>query len=202
MRRYIMLVSCTFMLWISGISIVHADNAVVGIIRSDNSMLKEPVPSDQPLSVEQIEDMVRTAVQSVGGLEQVLKPDAKAVVIKPNIVEVKRSGDGTITDWRVVRAIARIAHEIAPNAKVKVVECCNWDRPDTDWKQDGWDYAGYRSLETEPYIELVNMNYDSTLTRTIPGGGTVRDEYTVPETMTQADCFINVPVVKIIGWSA
>ena len=80
-----------------------------------------------------------------------------------------------------------------------MVESCNWDRPDTDWKQDGWEYAGYRNLETEPYIELVNMNYDSTLTRTIPGGGTVRDEYIVPETMTGADCFIDVPVVKIIG---
>ena len=187
------------MLCFQAVAVGYAADAVVGVVRSDNAMLSEPAGPEQSLSAEQVEDMVRVAVKLAGGLEQVLRSDAKVVAIKPNIVEVKPFGDGTVTDWRVVRAVAKIAHEIAPGARVKVVECGNWDIPDTYWKVDGWAPAGYRNLEREPYIELVNMNYDSTWTQAIPNGGTMRDEYVFPETMASVDCFIDVPVVKIIG---
>ena len=187
------------MLCLLTVKVGYTADAVVGVVRSDNAMLREPVAPDRPLSVEQVEDMVRAAVKLAGGLEPVLRSDAKVVVIKPNIVEMKPAGDATVTDWRVVFAVARMAHEIAPGAEVKVVECCNWDIPGADCKQDGWGYAGYRNLEGEPYIELVNMHYDSVMTRSVPGGGSGQDEYFVPETMAAVDCFIDVPVVKIIG---
>jgi len=193
------LVGCVLVLCFGVVSVGHAADAVVGVVRSDNAMLREPAGPEQSLSAQQVEDMVRTAVKLAGGLGSVLRSDAQVVAIKPNLVEVKPFGDGTITDWRVVRAAAKIAHEIAPEATVKVVECCNWDIPGTGSQEDGWGSAGYRNLEVEPYIELVNMHYDSTMTRSVPGGGSGQDEYFVPETMTQVDCFIDVPVVKIIG---
>jgi uncharacterized protein (DUF362 family) len=174
--------------------------AVVGVIRSDNPSLPDPVAPDQPLSVQQVEDMVRAAVQACGGLEQALRPDARSVAIKTNIVEVKEPGDGTITDWRVVRAIALIAHEIAPDAVIKVIEACNWDAPGGErWKEDGWGYGGYSELVSEPYIRLVNSNLDSTYSRDVPGGGLVRGSYRVSTTTDTVDCFIDAPVVKIIG---
>jgi len=174
--------------------------ATVGIVRSDNSQLPVPVPSDQPLTVQQVEDLVRAAVRHAGGLAQMLEPDARIVVIKTNLVEVKKSGDGTVTDWRVVRAVARLVHEIAPDARVKVIESCNWDEPGGEgWKEDGWGYAGYDQLDSLGYVELVNMNFDSTYAKPIPGGGLVRDEFQYPVVMDSVDCFIDAPVVKIIG---
>lgn len=174
--------------------------AVVGLIRSDNPGLAAPEGPDRSLSVQQVEDMVRAAVQHAGDLEQVLDPDAAIVAIKANLVEVKKSGDGTITDWRVVRAVARLVHEIAPRARVKVIESCNWHEPgEGSWKEDGWGYAGYDRLDSLGYVELVNMNLDSTYAKSIPGGGLVRDELPYPVLMDSVDCFIDVPVIKIIG---
>ena len=148
--------------------------------------------------------MVRAAVQAGGGLGQVLQPNARIVAIKTNLVELKQRGDGTVTDWRVVRAVARMVHEIAPRATVKVVETCNWDAPGggpngETGEIDGWTLSGYRELEAEPYIRLVSMNLDSTYARSLPRGGVWRNEYPVSVTMDTVDCFIDVPVVKIIG---
>ncbi len=51
MRRSILFIGCTLMLCITEISIAYAADAVVGIVRSDNSVLKEPVAPDRSLSV-------------------------------------------------------------------------------------------------------------------------------------------------------
>ena len=45
----------------------------------------------------------------------------------------------------------------------------------------------------------TRLRPDVTHARTVPGGGLVRDEFTVPVLMDSVDCFIDVPVVKIIG---
>ena len=174
--------------------------AVVGLVRSDYTQLESPVPADRPLSIAQVEDLVRAAVRHAGGLALVLSPDADIVAIKTNLVEVKASGDGTVTDWRVVRAIARLVHETAPQARVKVIEACNWQRrPDDTGDGDGWAYAGYDRLDSLEYVELVNMHLDSTYTRPIPGGGLTRTDLPYPVVLDSVDCFISAPVVKIIG---
>ncbi|MFC1526543.1 DUF362 domain-containing protein [Candidatus Latescibacterota bacterium] len=172
----------------------------MGLIRSDHPSLPNPSPADQPLRLEQIEDMVRAAARASGGLETVLSPDARSVAIKVNLVEAKPRGDGTVTDWRVVHAVARLVHEIAPAAIVKVIETPDWDAPGIDWRRaDGWGRAGYDTLKTLPYVRLVNMNYDSTYTRPIEAGGLLRDDFLVATTTDTVDCFISAPVVKVIG---
>lgn len=106
-------------------------SSVVGVIRSDNAELPNPVAADQPLTTQQVQDLVRAAVKAAGGLAPVLSAQARSVAIKTNIVQVKESGDGTITDWRVVWAVVQLVHEIAPGAIVKVIEAANWDAPDS-----------------------------------------------------------------------
>lgn len=174
--------------------------AAVGLIRSDNEALTRPLAPDQEPDADQVEAMVQAALMQAGGLESVLRPDARRVAIKPNLVELKRSGDGTVTDWRVVRAVARRVHAIAPAARVKVVEACNWDEPGSNApREDGWTYAGYQNLTAEGYIDLVNLNLDSTVVRLVPGGGLRHQEFVYPVLMDSVDCFIDVPVVKVIG---
>ena len=188
----------------SAISPATADSAtqraLVGLIRSDSESLARPLAPDQEPDAEQVEAMVLAAMAQAGGLESVLRADARLVAIKPNLVELKRSGDGTVTDWRVVRAVARRVHAIAPAARVKVVESCNWDEPGSNApREDGWTYAGYQNLATEGYVDLVNLNLDSTVVHPVPGGGLRHQAFVCPVLMDSIDCFIDVPVVKVIG---
>lgn len=81
-----------------------------------------------------VEALVRDAVARAGGFEGLIR-GARTVVLKPNLVAWK---DGTLpegggrplppevngvtTDWRVTRAVARMVRELAPEARITVME--------------------------------------------------------------------------------
>ncbi|RKY59179.1 MAG: hypothetical protein DRP95_05310, partial [Candidatus Latescibacterota bacterium] len=203
------------MRWLLGLILLLApltstaeEKAVVGVVRSDHPGLKHPVPPDSVLSYEQIEDLVWTAVEEAGGLEGVVRPEHGWVVIKPNIVEPKPPGSGVITDWRVVKAIIKMVHEIAPEARITIAEGPGgWVSPGHEieaWTEvvDGFEVAGYRGLLEDPELkgvklEIFDLNFDESELLVPKGGGHALDAYWIPKTVLKCDVFINVPVLKV-----
>ena len=185
--------------------------SVVSIVRSDYAYLPERVASDSALTEAQVESMVREVVR-LGGIEQVVRPEHRWIVIKPNIVELKEQGSGVITDWRVVKAIVKIVHEIAPDARITIAEGGTWIPPEREdiakdiggeGVGDGFEVAGYRQLLSDPTLsdirlDLVNLNFDEAVETPVPGGGYVRESYFIPRTILSCDVLIDVPVLKVI----
>ena len=206
MRRWIMLVGCVFMLWIRGASIVHAGNAVVGIVRSDYAELKEPVPPDQDLTRAQIEEVVRGAMEAIGGMDAFVGPDDRWVVIKPNIVHALARGSGDITDAYVVWAVVKLVYEANPSARISIAEApAGWISPghpeamDAVQVTDGFANSGFRQIAEDPdlkeaQIDFIDLNFDEA--DSVKGIAT-GDFYWRPRTVRDCDVFINVPVLKV-----
>ncbi|SVD30004.1 uncharacterized protein METZ01_LOCUS382858, partial [marine metagenome] len=105
-------------------------NYQVAVVPSDDPALVAPVERTQELSTEQIEAMVRRAVGLAGGLEVVIPEAARLVVLKPN-VGARPGTIGVVTDARVVRAVALLVHEAAPDARIYIgAGSGSWLSPD------------------------------------------------------------------------
>jgi len=188
-----------------------AGTPVVGLVASDCAQLAEPAPRDAALSEAQVEDMVRRAVALAGGLSGRIAPDARRVALKVNIVEPRPRGSGVITDVRVVRALIEIVHEVAPQARIAIVEGPgDWVLPDSPPAElgphvervDGLAAAGYRELLDDPDLagaglEYVDLNFDTVTEVEVPGGGSAQDRWKLPVTVLESDFVISVPVLKI-----
>ena len=94
----------------------------VGLAPSNDTSLTAPVSRDSSLTVSQVEAMVRSAIARAGGLRAVVPDTSRLVVLKPNVVTAQESGSGVITDARVVRAVALVVHEVAPQARILIAE--------------------------------------------------------------------------------
>ena len=200
----------------AGFSLVDAVSAaikpgmsVVGLIGSDYDQLESPVARDAKLTEAQIEEMVRYAVAMAGGLRQRIEADAKWVVIKVNIVELKESGSGVITDWRVVKGLIKTVHEVVPEARITIAEGpAEWIPPGSPPIQgraeiaDGFEIAGYRQLLKDPdlagvNLDIVDLNFDSPTEVSVPDGGYAQDNWKLPLSILECDFLISVPVLKI-----
>ncbi|MFH1570070.1 MAG: DUF362 domain-containing protein, partial [Gemmatimonadota bacterium] len=187
----------------------------VSVVPSDAAELAAPAPRDQELTTDQIEAMVRRAVDLVGGMASVVPDTARLVVIKPNVGTDKESGSGVVTDNRVVRAVALLVHEAAPRARILIAEGAGgWADSDSVAKYglevdpgrlaDGFTTAGYRALAAELRamgldVDCHDLNFDEAPVRQVPGGGLARDEYEIAATIDRADAWINCPVAKTHG---
>ena len=189
-----------------------ASDFTVAVVPSDDAALAEPASRGQELNADQIAQMVRQAVDLVGGMASVVPADARLVALKPNIVMASASGSGVITDCRVVRGVALLVHEVAPAARIVVAEAAGgWGdeamrdsfEVDTRWA-DGFGVSGYREMTRELQglgIDIVckDINFDQTHTLPIPGGGLARPDHDVAATLIDADVLINCPVAKTHG---
>jgi len=193
--------------------------SIVATVRSDLADLPVPAPADAALTYPQIRDLVRRATE-LGGLEGVLRRaetaleggDALDVVLKVNIVHTDPN-PGDITDWRVVKGVVEAVHALAPTARVTIAEGGVWLPPDrTDLIEilpfievaDGFLKAGYTPLLSDPDLDgvdlhIVNLNFDEIVETPTPDDGFTEATYFLPRTVTDADVFIDVPVLKITG---
>jgi len=196
--------------------ITAATEARVSIVRSDDPELPDPVPLDGEVSYPQIEAMTRRAIDLAGGLEWLIRPGDR-VLIKPNIVDPEPPGVGEITDVRVIKAVARLVHEVT-GGDVEIIIGEGSPRPmdyeleyaptrDKPSWEKLWDVAGYQDLLTDPDLEgvdlrLSNLNgpWEDLVEVEIPYGGYAdfqKGKVRVHKDVLNADVFINVPVMKI-----
>lgn len=188
----------------------------VSIARSDDSELADPVALDAELTYEQVEAMVRRAVDLTGGFDWLVHPGDK-VLIKPDIVDPEPPGVGEITDVRVVKAVARLVHEVT-GGDVEIIVGEGSPRPmdyeleyAPSWNAPAWeklwDVAGFQDLLTDPDLEGVNLRlsnlngpWEDLVQVEIPGGGYAglpEGQLWIHKDVLNADVFINVPVMKI-----
>jgi uncharacterized protein (DUF362 family) len=201
---------------------ISSANTKVAIIRSDDSELPDPISvNDENISYDQIEAMVRRAIELAGGLDWVVQP-GDTVLLKPNIVDPEPAGSGEVTDVRVIKALIKIIDEIDPgNMEIVVGE--GSPRPmdyemayqskfsSAQWEKL-WDKAGYQSLLTDSYLagihlRLSNLNgspadnpWQDLVEVEIPGGGQAyaqEGKYFIHKDVINADVYITVPVMKI-----
>ncbi len=197
------------------------DTTTVAVVRTDTPGMPNPVDPDtlkNRITTAQIEQMVRLAVKSTGGMQQVIDADDKLVLIKPNWVTAESSGSGAITDNRVVRAVVKLVYEANPRAEIVVADGSGeWIDPDLAKKYqnkgkviDGHAISGYRQMvnellndKTMPGLKLrlddLNVPVEDTVLARIPGGGWYQDTYWTHKLVTQADKIISVPVMKVHG---
>ena len=197
-------------------AVTSATEARVSIVRSDDPSLPSPAAIDADLSDGQIEAMVRRAVDLIGGFEWLVRP-GDLVLIKPNIVDPEPPGVGEITDVRVVKAIARIVHDVT-GGDVEIIvgegspRPMAWELPYApSWNAPAWtelwDVAGFQALLTDPALDginlrLTNLNgpWEDLVEVDIPQGGYFDrnlGRLWVHKDVLNADVLINVPVMKI-----
>ena len=208
-------VALTCMLVCPGHATSHPWRAV-SAVASDDEALRAPAPRTVELTTAQVSDMVRRAVDLVGGMDSVVPDTTGLVVIKPNICEAEHaSGSGVVTDNRVVRAVAELVHEAAPGARILVAEGGGgWAQPELVEEHgievsanrlgDGFETAGYRDMVAQLRdrgidIECFDLNFDEVHSLRVPAGGLARDEYDIAASIVDADVWINCPVAKTHG---
>ncbi len=192
----------------SGFPDIVPDTAVVAIITSDYEAFTEKVPRNIDPGYEQIEVMVRKAVEMQGGLQNVVNKGDK-VMLKVNLVGANSpSGQGVNTDVRVVKALMKIIWEITVgDVEIWIAEGSARINDDPVKEKSVWQNSGYTSLLQDPDLvdlnfsllnlnqsldDLVEVNLGSKATAAPQNG-----KYHVHKAELDADVYISVPVLKI-----
>lgn len=186
-----------------------SSSTAVAVIASDNALLSKPASvSSNNLTYQQIREMVLVAINQVGGIEKYVQA-GDTVLLKPNIVGAKLTGDGENTDIRVVKAIISIIYEKYGNqCKFYIGE--GSARSNATMKGAGWVAAGYPALFTDPDMagirfELLDLNDEAAGGANVikapskaalahPMGGSY---YIHKFLVSPRIKFINVPVLKM-----
>jgi len=181
----------------------------VAVVPSDYSGLTDPVSRTTNPTYEQIEAMVRKAVELQGGFDGVIDK-GDTVMIKVNLVGGNSpSGQGENTDVRVVKALIKTIYDFQNDIKIIVAE--GTARTNDDYNVSGsvWHNSGYVPLLTDAYLSEINLsflNLNQTINDLIEidlqddGTAYTHDfKYKVHKNELEADVYISVPVLKIHG---
>jgi len=180
----------------------------VAVVPSDYSGLSTQVSRFINPAYEQVEKMVRKAIELQGGLEGVISKDDK-VMLKVNLVGGNSpSGQGENTDVRVVKALIKIIDEFTEgDVEIIVAEGSARSNDNVDEAFSVWDNSGYQDLLTDSYLSginfsLLNINqtYNDLEAVDLGSLGTAaphNNTYYVHKAEREADVFISVPVLKI-----
>jgi len=192
----------------SEFDVVTGATTKVAIVPSDYEGLTTQVSRTTDPGYEQIESMVRKAIELQGGLDWIIEKGDK-VMLKVNLVGGDSpSGQGENTDVRVVKAVVKIVHE-AMEGDVEIVIAEGTARGNDDPSDAGsvWENSGYTDLLTDAsltginfrllnlnqtYADLVKVSLGNKAT-TAPHG----DSYYVHKEELEADVYISIPVLKI-----
>ncbi|MFK5856862.1 MAG: DUF362 domain-containing protein, partial [Bacteroidota bacterium] len=93
----------------------------VAIVKSDKEFASD-------INIEDIEAMVRQAIEMAGGIDNIIV-NGDYVVLKPNLVGLPPTPtpeyvqvSGMATDWRVTKAVAKIVRELNPDGQIYIIE--------------------------------------------------------------------------------
>lgn len=182
--------------------------ATVAIVRSEQDQAED-------IDAEELETMIRQAVEMAGGLEDIIS-DGDVVVLKPNIVSFSApnetlplTANGMITDWRVVATVAELVRELNPTGTILVMEGSAGNT------EQGYSVMNYNTTSMPDVDEFLAfdqcsgdwMEYDAPelSSATLPDGEALypnskkpynSDEYYYNKTYFEADVVISLPVLK------
>jgi len=192
----------------SEFDVVSGATAKVAIIPSDYEELTTKVSRTVDPGYEQIEAMVRKALELQGGLDWIISKGDK-VMIKVNLVGGDSpSGEGENTDVRVVKAVIKMVHDFT-EGDVEIVVAEGSARTNDDPATAGsvWENSGYTDLLTDTYLtginfRFLNLNkaYADLVPITLDNKATAaphNGSYYVHKEELDADVFICIPVLKI-----
>ncbi len=181
----------------------------VAVIASDNALLPNPAPvTATNLSYQQIKSMVKQAIDLIGGISAFVH-EGDTVLIKPNIVGAKATGDGENTDIRVVKSIISIIYETYQN-KCKIYIGEGSARSNATMGGENWNAAGYDKLSLDADLKGINFELVDLNDEVANGINLVHvptkaslayaqnGKYWIHKYLTSPNIkFINVPVLKM-----
>ncbi len=150
----------------------------VSVVRNEGK------PSD-----EQVYQMVKKAVDHLGGIKSVVRKGDK-VALKPNVVTGELSGPGVTTDKRVVEALIRLSRD-AGASKILIVEGAGYFTETSK----ALELSGYMELAKKYDAEIVDVDKRPVVEITVPDALLI-EKVKVSEAFMEADVRINVPVMK------
>jgi uncharacterized protein (DUF362 family) len=180
----------------------------VGLVPSDYSGLAKQVSRTIDPGYEQIEEMVRKALELQGGLDWMIERGDK-VMIKVNLVGANSpSGHGENTDVRVVKALIKIINDFTEgDVVITVAEGSARANDNPNNTGSVWENSGYTDLLTDAYLAGINfslLNLNQTVNDLIEidlgskGTSAIQGtKYYVHKAEVEADVYIAVPVLKI-----
>ncbi|MEM2779665.1 MAG: DUF362 domain-containing protein [Candidatus Bathyarchaeia archaeon] len=121
----------------------------------------------------------------------------KKVVIKPNLCYYWDYSTGQTTDPKIVAALIELLRgKISQDLNISIVES---DASAMKCKYS-FKFLGYEKLAKKHYVKLVNLSEDKgeKVTVTVQGENF---EFTMPETIKNADLRINVPKIKYMSYT-
>ncbi len=188
---------------------VSGATTAVSIVPSDYDSLSSPESrTSDALSDAQIKEMVATAIELQGGLDDVISKGDQ-VLIKVNLVGADEpAGTGENTDYRVVKGLLQCIYEYTGgDVELIVAEGTARENDDPDEAESVWDNSGYVDMLTDTAIskmnvKLLNLNQtiDSLVEVDLKDDATAAPHegvYMVHKAVLQADVYISVPVLKI-----
>ena len=188
--------------------VVSGATTKVAIVPSDYDELATKVSRTVDPGYEQIEAMVKKAIDLQGGLDWIIKKGDK-VMLKVNLVGANSpTGQGENTDVRVVKAVVKIIHDFT-EGDVEIVIAEGSARTNDDPIKAGsvWENSSYTDLLTDPYLTGINfrlLNLNQTYADLVPisldnkaTAAPHNGTYYVHKEELEADVFISIPVLKI-----
>jgi uncharacterized protein (DUF362 family) len=180
------------------------ERPVVSIVRSREALAED-------ITTEEIQQMVRQAVEMAGGLDDLIS-DGDVVVIKPNLVNAYQDGEtqplrpkvnGVTTDYRVIQATVGLVRELNPTGRVLIMEGSAFGNTRDNMQKMGWPYIP--GVDQFIGIEdssggMRDYNSDRLVKRSLPPGKNLfksaNNIYYFNKTYIQADVIISLPVLK------
>lgn len=140
-------------------------------------------------SHEQINEMVKKAVDLVGGLDSLIK-NGDTVALKPNVVTGRITAPGVTTDKRVVGAMIQQCYE-AGAGEVIVVEGAGYFTE----TRVALELSGIKEMAERLNAKVVDVDLEETIELDVPDP-LIIEKVQVNKAFMDADVRINLPVMK------
>lgn len=142
-------------------------------------------------------DSLKNAIKETLKLIDYSFPEARKIVIKPNMCYYWDWSTGQTTDPVFVAALIELfREEISRDVEISVVES---DASAMKCKY-AFKYLGYEKLAKEYNVNLVNLSNVEAEKASVKVGGEVF-EFLVPKIIRDADLRVNVPKMKYMGFT-
>lgn len=188
---------------------ITTDFDEVAVVKSQKAQASD-------IEYEEIETLVRESINMAGGIDALIT-NGDYVVLKPNLVEIPPTPTpeyaevgGIATDWRVVKAVAKIVRELNPDGKIYIIESSS--ATSTREVLNYYKYTPQNIPEVDAIVALEDScgayeDYTDINLDQIVLNDTVRlypddhkpnlsPEFYINKLYNQADVVISIPVLK------